>query len=31
LPGKPDIVLPRHRKVVLIQGCFWRLFRQIYG
>src|SRR5688572_2860168 len=23
LPGKPDIVLPRHRKVVLIHGCFW--------
>jgi len=23
LPGKPDIVLPRHRKVVLVQGCFW--------
>lgn len=23
LPGKPDIVLPRHRKVVLVNGCFW--------
>ena len=23
LPGKPDIVLPRHRKVILIHGCFW--------
>lgn len=23
LPGKPDIVLPRHRKIVLVQGCFW--------
>jgi len=23
LPGKPDIVLPRHRSVVLIHGCFW--------
>lgn len=23
LPGRPDIVLPRHRKIVLIQGCFW--------
>jgi DNA mismatch endonuclease, patch repair protein len=23
LPGKPDVVLPRHRKVVLIHGCFW--------
>lgn len=23
LPGKPDIVLPRHKKVVLIHGCYW--------
>lgn len=23
LPGKPDIVLPRRRKVVLVNGCFW--------
>ena len=23
LPGKPDIVLPRHRKIMLIHGCFW--------
>src|SRR5882672_10806154 len=23
LPGKPDIVLPKHRKIVLVQGCFW--------
>jgi len=23
LPGKPDIVLPRHRAVVLAHGCFW--------
>ena len=23
LPGKPDIVLPRHKKVVLVHGCFW--------
>mgnify|MGYP002725888557 CR=1 FL=1 len=23
LPGKPDIVLPRHKKVVFINGCFW--------
>jgi DNA mismatch endonuclease (patch repair protein) len=23
LPGRPDIVLPRHRKVILIHGCFW--------
>lgn len=23
LPGKPDIVLPQHKKVVLVHGCFW--------
>lgn len=23
LPGKPDIVLPRYKTVVLVHGCFW--------
>lgn len=23
LPGCPDIVLPKHRKVVFVNGCFW--------
>jgi DNA mismatch endonuclease (patch repair protein) len=23
LPGKPDLVFPRHRAVLLAQGCFW--------
>jgi DNA mismatch endonuclease (patch repair protein) len=23
LPGKPDIVLPRHRKIIFVHGCFW--------
>ncbi|MGH2346387.1 MAG: very short patch repair endonuclease, partial [Chloroflexota bacterium] len=23
LPGKPDIVLPKYRSVVLVHGCFW--------
>ena len=23
LPGHPDIVLPRRRKVVFVHGCFW--------
>jgi DNA mismatch endonuclease (patch repair protein) len=22
-PGTPDIVLPRHKKVILVHGCFW--------
>lgn len=23
LPGKPDIVLPKYKTVIFIQGCFW--------
>ena len=23
LPGKPDIVLPRRKAVILVHGCFW--------
>lgn len=23
LPGKPDIVLPKHKTVVFVHGCFW--------
>lgn len=23
LPGCPDIVLPRHKKVIFVHGCFW--------
>jgi len=23
LPGKPDIVLPKYKTVILIHGCFW--------
>lgn len=23
LPGKPDIVLPKYRAIVLVSGCFW--------
>ncbi|NPV02658.1 MAG: DNA mismatch endonuclease Vsr [Brevinematales bacterium] len=23
LPGKPDIVFPRKRKVIFVNGCFW--------
>jgi DNA mismatch endonuclease (patch repair protein) len=23
LPGKPDIVLSKHKKVVYVHGCFW--------
>lgn len=27
LPGRPDIVLPRHRTVVFVHGCFWHRHR----
>jgi DNA mismatch endonuclease (patch repair protein) len=23
LPGKPDVVLPRYKTAVFVQGCFW--------
>jgi DNA mismatch endonuclease (patch repair protein) len=23
LPGRPDVVLPKHKKVILVHGCFW--------
>jgi DNA mismatch endonuclease, patch repair protein len=23
LPGKPDIILPRFKKIVFVHGCFW--------
>lgn len=28
LPGKPDIVLARHRKIIFVNGCFWHGHRQ---
>lgn len=33
LPGKPDLVLPKHGAVIFVQGCFWHghdcsLFKQ---
>jgi DNA mismatch endonuclease (patch repair protein) len=23
LPGRPDLVLPRHKLVIFVHGCFW--------
>ena len=23
MPGKPDIVMPRYRTVIFVNGCFW--------
>ena len=25
LPGKPDLVLPRYRAVLMVNGCFWHM------
>ena len=31
LPGKPDIVLTRHRKIIMVHGCFWHMHNCRYG
>ena len=31
LPGKPDLVLPKHQKVIFVHGCFWHMHRCRYG
>ena len=31
LPGTPDIVLPRHKTVVFVHGCFWHGHRCAHG
>lgn len=23
LPGRPDIILPKHRTIIFVHGCFW--------
>ncbi len=31
LPGKPDLVLVRHRKIIDVHGCFFHLHNCPYG
>lgn len=31
LPGKPDLVFPRHKKIVFVHGCFWHMHTCKYG
>lgn len=31
LPGKPDIVLRRHKKIINVNGCFWHLHSCPHG
>ena len=28
LPGRPDLVFPRHKAVVFVHGCFWHRHRE---
>lgn len=31
LPGRPDLVFPRLRRVILVHGCFWHVHDCRYG
>ncbi len=31
IPGRPDLLLPRHKKVILVHGCFWHVHRCRFG
>src|SRR5256885_10092951 len=31
LPGKPDIVLRRRKKIIFVHGCFWHVHTCRYG
>jgi len=31
LPGKPDLVFSRSKKVIFVHGCFWHVHRCRYG
>ena len=28
LPGRPDVVLPKHKTVIFVHGCFWHRHRK---
>lgn len=30
LPGTPDLVFPRHRRVIFVHGCFWHSHANCY-
>ena len=31
LPGKPDLVFPKLRKIIFVHGCFWHMHDCRYG
>ena len=30
-PGKPDMVFPKYRTLVFVNGCFWHAMRVVLG
>ena len=31
LPACPDLVFPKHNKIILVHGCFWHMHKCKYG
>ena len=31
LPGKPDLVFPKFRKIIFVHGCFWHMHGCTFG
>ncbi len=31
LPGHPDLVLVKHKKIIFVHGCFWHMHKCRYG
>ncbi len=31
LPGRPDLVLPQHRRVIYVHGCYWHVHTCRWG
>lgn len=31
LPGTPDLVFPKHRKIIMVHGCFWHMHSCRWG
>lgn len=31
LPGKPDLVFRKHKKIIFVHGCFWHMHTCKYG
>lgn len=31
LPGRPDLIFPKHRTVIFVHGCYWHSHKCKYG